>query len=523
MKHRAIVSGIAALCVVGVVYSFAFNDNSSNDVENALMIDTVSIDTVELEQASISKELIDIPSEDEQIVLEDEVEKEVFYEAEAVVEDTVEDTVEESEEQEDILSPIMEMQGSVERNTEYVSIDEPVETSALIFETVDYDVEPIVTTVPIMDEEEIITQVVESITEPVKTTTVAETKAEVETETETEIVIEEESLVDMDEVQAEFARLLSEAVTATTTVTTYVDIAYADTSYETTTVTEVTTAYYDTTTVTTAVESGSLLGDDLTGYVDGVEFFTVKYGGETHEIDAYSLTCMIVQNEMSPYFSKEALKAQAVAAYSYVKYHNVNGVIPSVLVKTDIDDAIRGAVDEVFGLCCYYNGDVAQTVYTASTAGTSADAYNVWGGYAPYLVSVDTSFDVENDPNYGVTATFSESYVRRQLESYCGITLSDDPENWIVVLTHNDGLYVGNILVDGQVIITGKQLKESVLDYGIKSWAFDLEYEDGVFTFTTYGYGHGVGMSQNGAYYLAQQGWTFDEILKYYYTGVTIA
>ena len=57
----------------------------------------------------------------------------------------------------------------------------------------------------------------------------------------------------------------------------------------------------------------------------------------------------------------------------------------------------------------------------------------------------------------------------------------------------------------------------------IRSTAFTVSYADGVFTFTTYGYGHGVGMSQVGAnLYATYGGYTFDQILHHYYTGVTI-
>ena len=52
--------------------------------------------------------------------------------------------------------------------------------------------------------------------------------------------------------------------------------------------------------------------------------------------------------------------------------------------------------------------------------------------------------------------------------------------------------------------------------------AFEVEYDDGEFIFTTYGYGHGVGMSQQGADYFAQRGWDYEEILTHYYTGVTL-
>ena len=58
--------------------------------------------------------------------------------------------------------------------------------------------------------------------------------------------------------------------------------------------------------------------------------------------------------------------------------------------------------------------------------------------------------------------------------------------------------------------------------FGLRSAAFAVTYAEGQFTFAVHGYGHGVGMSQYGADYLARQGYTYEEILHYYYTDVTV-
>ncbi len=254
------------------------------------------------------------------------------------------------------------------------------------------------------------------------------------------------------------------------------------------------------------------------------ESFTVKANGEIGEYDAYELVCMIVTNEMSPSFHMEALRAQAVAAYSYVKYHTDRGLTASVLIKEDVPDRIKEAVSSVWGQCCYYNGQVAQAMYTASTSGYTADAANVWGGdKVPYLVSKECPFDCQYDPNYGVDKIYTEDEIKNKLESYLGITLSDDPENWINVTGYIDGNYVSEIDIDGQAVISGIQMREKVLGYSIKSASFRVRYSDGEFIFTTYGYGHGVGMSQNGANILAEQGYTYIDILKFYYEGITIS
>lgn len=253
------------------------------------------------------------------------------------------------------------------------------------------------------------------------------------------------------------------------------------------------------------------------------EYFTARVHGEVSNYDAYELVCMIVANEMSPSFAPEALKAQAVAAYSYLKYHSYKGLTPSVLTRTPIPAEVEAAVAEVWGLCCYYDGVPAETVYTASTSGYTASAANVWGGNGyPYLISHECPFDAESDPNYGIQTSWSEEEMRTRLERFTGGKLSDDPSKWLIVTEYEDGNYVKEVLIDGKYTATGIQIRENVMSYKLKSASFEVSYSDGQFTFTTYGYGHGVGMSQNGANFLAKQGYTFEDILKFYYHGITV-
>lgn len=269
-------------------------------------------------------------------------------------------------------------------------------------------------------------------------------------------------------------------------------------------------------------DTGVTVTPEAAGSVSSNETFTAKYEGSVHTVNAYDLICWIVNNEISESFSDEAIKAQAVAAYSYVKYHNVNGLTPTVLIKRNPSKRITGLVSSVWGVCCYYNGEVAQTVYTASSSGYTADARNVWGGYVPYLVSVRCPLDEDRDPNYGSTMTVSESSMRSNLESYLGITLSNNPYNWLTVTGYVDGNYVSDISVDGQKTISGRKLRENVLGYRLKSAAFDVYFDGTNFVFTTYGYGHGVGMSQNGANILGKQGYSYVDILKFYFTGIEV-
>lgn len=277
--------------------------------------------------------------------------------------------------------------------------------------------------------------------------------------------------------------------------------------------------YFPETTVPTETEAPEV----TVPAVNYAETLTVRANGSTITLDAYTMVCKIVANEVSTRFNDEAIKAQAVAAYSYVKYNNIHGQYPDVLLANTVPDKIANCVSAVWGKTCYYNGEVALSCYSASSAGATASSVNVWGGARPYLVSVSCPFDAGNDPNYGLTMTMSESDVRYYLERYLGTSLTSSPENWLVVSSRIDGNYVGTVTVDNAYAVTGRQLRENVFGYKIRSASFDISYSNGYFTFTTYGYGHGVGMSQNGANILANMGYDYVQILKYYFTGITVA
>jgi stage II sporulation protein D len=249
---------------------------------------------------------------------------------------------------------------------------------------------------------------------------------------------------------------------------------------------------------------------------------TAYFNGKRQTVDAFELVCAVTSNEVSDTFSDEAIKAQAVAAYTYISEANSRGEAPDVMVDYNYSLKLEKLVASVWGIACYHNGKLAQTVYSASSAGYTASSENVWGGAHPYLVSVATPFDAASDPNYGIKTTYTENEMRRILESNLSIYLSANPENWLIVTRLTDGSYVETVMVDGQVEISGRKLRESIMNYKIRSAAFSVSYYDGIFTITTYGYGHGVGMSQNGANILAKQGLNYVDILKYYYTGIEV-
>ena len=307
-------------------------------------------------------------------------------------------------------------------------------------------------------------------------------------------------------------------VTTTTVPTTTAPVT--STTVPTTTTAPTTTPPVTTTTVTTTAPVTTTAAT-TTNPAAANETLTVRVNGSVVSDTAYNIVCRIVANEVSSGFQDEAIKAQAVAAYTYVKYLNAHGSTPSVGLSGSVPPKIANCVSQVIGQAVYYNGSYAQTVYSASSAGYTSSASTVWGGYVPYLTSVACPFDT-SDPNYGRTLTVSESEMRSILERYTGTQMGGDPSQWLNITSTIDGSYVGTIVINGSRTVSGRDFRERVMSFKLRSASFNVSYANGSFIFTTYGYGHGVGMSQNGANILAKSGYNYIQILSHYYTGVTV-
>lgn len=308
------------------------------------------------------------------------------------------------------------------------------------------------------------------------------------------------------------------------------DSNYESTSTTTTAATTTTTAA----TTSTASEEAPLDTPSTGSGENGT--LTVYYTGSGGNVtgDAADILAQVVMGEIGGSFAEEAIKAQAVAAYTYIKYYNDNGEVPYVAVRTP-SDTVKRCVNEVLGQMVYYNGKPIQAVYCASSAGYTASAASVWGVDYPYLISVKCELDALYDPNYKVKTTFTSSEIKNYVLNATGIELEGDPGNWFAIKEYVDNVYVGKLSIGGHtsytnssgktVNITGRVLREQILSFNLRSACFEISYSSDTdkFTFTTYGYGHGVGLSQHGANNLATYwGYDYKQILQFYYPGTEI-
>lgn len=294
---------------------------------------------------------------------------------------------------------------------------------------------------------------------------------------------------------------------------------------------------------------GSLPGTDTgspetAAFTGDAEVFLIEdqSTGEVQQVPRRDYLIGAVAAEMPLSWPDEALKAQAVAAHSYVLYCRdhataANGAWLSAdparrqgyLTDTVLHsywgtryDAnyirLSALVDSVLTQVLCYEGAPAGTSYFAISNGRTEASENVWGTALPYLVSVDSSTDLAAD-HYEYALTLSAQQTAQQLAAL-GLTADlAAPEQWFGTPEYTAAGYVAALPVCGQRI-TGTALRQAL---GLRSTCFTVRYESGTFCFTTKGYGHGVGLSQWGAKALAEQGQNFADILAHYYPGTSLS
>lgn len=266
------------------------------------------------------------------------------------------------------------------------------------------------------------------------------------------------------------------------------------------------------------------------------ETLIVKISSEP-EVGIYEVNDIlprIVAMEMDNSFADEALKAQAVATHSYIKYQNSIGKAPVVAVRTPTA-RIQSLVESVSSEMVYYNGQVINAAYTASMGGRSEDSREVWGGYLPYLTSVESVYD-SYDPNWGYQTVYTVDQVKTMVKQNAGIELTGDSSQWFKLVSTTMGGYNGDMTIGGHSTftyngktykVTGRNIQTIIMKGSglptLRSHKFDVSVSGNNIIFTTYGYGHGVGMSQWGAHYYASMGgYSYKQILTHYYSGTSV-
>lgn len=275
----------------------------------------------------------------------------------------------------------------------------------------------------------------------------------------------------------------------------------------------------DSSNTTPAQPSGGELETALSigAYTPYGRTLSIKLNGTTYKADAVAVVAAMLQSEMvgsgwdAGY--TEAYKAQAIACHSYVKNNNNKGLIPSVYARTPSANTLR-LVESIIGQMVYYNGAVAETVYCAASGLYTQGNQDYWGGSAiAYLQTVPSKYD-----EYPDTKVFTVDQMRTRLQSN-GYDTSADPSTWFSGASYNSSGFVTSITICGQRK-SGMSLHYLL---NLRSSKAQIFFDGSAFTFQTNGFGHGVGMSQQGAMgYSKYEGWNYVQILNHYYPGTSV-
>lgn len=241
----------------------------------------------------------------------------------------------------------------------------------------------------------------------------------------------------------------------------------------------------------------------------------------------------VVSGEMPIEFEVEALKAQAVAARSYVMiqmernikkdYDVVDTVMNQVYLDkshlktvwkesyTENINKVKTAVLETKGEYISYDGKVAEALFFSTSPGVTENSEDVFTNKIAYLRSVESTWD-EISPVY----TSNTTYTQKEFYTLLGLDYSEELKIEITSKTST-----GRVK---KIKINGKELTGSYVCSKLKlrSTFFEIIKEDNKIIIKNKGYGHGVGMSQYGAQGMAKAGYTYQDILKHYYTGIEI-
>ena len=289
----------------------------------------------------------------------------------------------------------------------------------------------------------------------------------------------------------------------------------------------------------------------------GDVIFTASGGAIQTVLRIYIETYLygVVPYEMSNSYPIEALKAQAVSARTYAMRAKRSGGSYDVTDNTTSQvfrgytssyaNAIR-AVDATKGVCLMSGGSYAQCYYTASNGGQTESAKNIWGGGASYLTVRDDPYDLENPSSTVKSASISKDGAALSSALAAKILQAAALNNASIVSVNEAELHTPRYAAPSRTytklrlnvtfsVSGATRVKDVNLDtYGDLETLFGLSINSGsneivslsekddVFVLSFRRFGHGVGMSQRGAQWMAlNYGKNYGEILEFYYPGTS--
>lgn len=258
-------------------------------------------------------------------------------------------------------------------------------------------------------------------------------------------------------------------------------------------------------------------------------------------VDLESYLYGVIKGEVNPRWPAEAVRAQAVAARTLAVQRMLaaqppagsvsSGSVYDLPATTDAqmylgaaaeDPAATAAVDATRGLVVTYDDRPIFAAYHSNSGGHTEDSENVWGTLYPYLRGVPDPYALDA-PGVTWSATLPLAAIGTDLRRGGADLASLDDVSigrvtpWgrvVTVRLRGDGGRTQEINANRFRLLVGASVLRSAM--------FTVTRRGSVAGFAGRGSGHGVGLDQWGARAMAAHGFTFQQILKYYYAGVTV-
>ena len=240
----------------------------------------------------------------------------------------------------------------------------------------------------------------------------------------------------------------------------------------------------------------------------------------------------ILYHETSHYWPIEVLKAQAIVSRTYAVYQMQENSSRDFDVTSDIYSQVYGgqvseryrtsiAVDETAGKVIFYKGKIIPAYFHATCGGHTENAALLWGMDLVPLRGVICPFCKES-PHYSWHYDLTLKEIAEKL-SEAGFKIKNIKS--IVIEGRDPSNRITNLIIRSEkdaLKISGKDFREAIGPNIIRSTNFSVRIEQNDAVFEGIGWGHGVGLCQWGAYFMAKDGSNFEKILKYYYPGIDV-
>lgn len=251
----------------------------------------------------------------------------------------------------------------------------------------------------------------------------------------------------------------------------------------------------------------------------GNSFTAVNY------VDIEEYLYSVVGAEAVPSWPQEALKAQSVAARTYALYkRNTSGNSVYDLDTTTKTQVYKGlnseyttthqAVRDTSGQVMTYNGKIILAVFHSSSGGHTENVEDIWISPLPYLRGV-VDYD-QYSPVFNWNKNVSVSQIGRVIGGVGNlqamIPQKTTPQGRVITMK-----VVGD---RSSKSIKGSELRQAL---DLRSTLFRVAVDGNTLEVSGRGFGHGLGLSQWGAYYLAQNGINYQQILGHYYQNAKLA